>query len=155
MHEVIAKVVKMPGEKECCVSKGKLLMQSGVKLKQGFGATGYSEDIRFSQDFSSRMYFMEKVEEEEDDLFFVEPMANQPAIRHDDFVRNKLNQMNNTMNTKIEENKELMDEYNDLIKELKDLKKQYHKKLNDITKLENEYKKQLDIFIENKSKEEK
>ena len=40
-------------------------MQSGVKLKQGFGATGYSEDIRFSQDFSSRMYFMEKVEEEE------------------------------------------------------------------------------------------
>ncbi|MBQ6935603.1 MAG: InlB B-repeat-containing protein, partial [Clostridia bacterium] len=33
-------------------------------------------------------------EEEEDELFFVEPMTNQPAIRHDDFVRNKLNQMN-------------------------------------------------------------
>ncbi len=33
-------------------------------------------------------------EEEEDELFFVEPMTNQPAIRHDDFVRNKLNQKN-------------------------------------------------------------
>ncbi len=33
-------------------------------------------------------------EEEEDELFFVEPMTSQPAIRHDDFVRNKLNQKN-------------------------------------------------------------
>lgn len=32
-------------------------------------------------------------EEEEDELFFVEPMTNQPAIRHDDFIRNKRNQM--------------------------------------------------------------
>ena len=67
----------------------------------------------------------------------------------------KLRIENESLNDVIEENKELMDEYNDLIKELKDLKKQYHKILNDITKLENEYKKQLDIFIENKSKEEK
>ena len=64
LHEVIAKFVKLPGEKECCMSSGKLLMESGVKLKQGFGGTGYTEDIRFSQDFSSRMYFMEKVVEE-------------------------------------------------------------------------------------------
>ena len=33
-------------------------------------------------------------EDEEDELFFVEPMTNQPAIRHDDFVRNKRNQAN-------------------------------------------------------------
>lgn len=64
LHNVISKLIRMPGEKECCVSSGKLLMESGVKLKQGFGATGYAEDIRFSQDFSSRMYFMEAVEEE-------------------------------------------------------------------------------------------
>ena len=32
-------------------------------------------------------------EEEEDELFFVEPMSGQPAIRHDDFVRNKRNQL--------------------------------------------------------------
>lgn len=37
-------------------------------------------------------------EDEEDELFFVEPMTNQPAIRHDDFVRNKLNQKNNINN---------------------------------------------------------
>lgn len=65
LHEVIAKIITLPGEKECCVSSGKLLMESGVKLKQGFGGSGYTEDIRFSQDFASRMYFMEKVEEEE------------------------------------------------------------------------------------------
>lgn len=65
LHNVISKLIRMPGEKECCISSGKLLMESGVKLKQGFGATGYAEDIRFSQDFSSRMYFMEVVDEEE------------------------------------------------------------------------------------------
>ena len=32
-------------------------------------------------------------EEEEDELFFVEPMTNQPAIRHDDFVRNRRSQL--------------------------------------------------------------
>ena len=42
-------------------AKGSVLMQ-GIKLKQGFGATGYAEDIRFFSDFGSRMYFMEEVE---------------------------------------------------------------------------------------------
>ena len=65
LHNIIAKVVHMPGEKECCVGSGSLLMESGVKLKQGFGATGYSEDIRFSQDFASRMYFMEVIDDVE------------------------------------------------------------------------------------------
>ena len=41
-------------------------MEGGVKLKQGFGATGYAEDIRFTTDFASRMYFMEAVEEKTD-----------------------------------------------------------------------------------------
>ena len=65
LHNIIAKVVHMPGEKECCVGSGSLLMESGVKLKQGFGATGYSEDIRFSQDFASRMYFMAVIDDVE------------------------------------------------------------------------------------------
>ena len=64
LHNAISKLIRMPGEKECCIASGKLLMESGVKLKQGFGATGYSEDIRFSQDFSSRMYFIEEVTDE-------------------------------------------------------------------------------------------
>ena len=63
LHNVAAKLVKMPSEKENCVASGKLLMEGGVKLKQGFGATGYAEDIRFTTDFASRMYFMEAVEE--------------------------------------------------------------------------------------------
>ncbi len=66
LHNVAAKLVKMPSEKENCVASGKLLMEGGVKLKQGFGATGYAEDIRFTTDFASRMYFMEAVEEKQD-----------------------------------------------------------------------------------------
>lgn len=60
LHNVAATLIKMPGEKEDCVASGKLLMEGSVKLKQGFGATGYAEDIRFFQDFASRMYFMEE-----------------------------------------------------------------------------------------------
>ena len=59
VHEVVSKVIKMPGEKESFVTTGKVLMDGGVKLKQGFGGTGYTEDIRFWQDYASRMYFME------------------------------------------------------------------------------------------------
>ena len=33
-----------------------------MKLKQGFAATGYADDVRFFQDFASRMYFMEEIE---------------------------------------------------------------------------------------------
>jgi len=66
LHNVAAKLVKMPSEKEHCVASGKLLMEGGVKLKQGFGATGYAEDIRFTTDFASRMYFMEAIEEKQD-----------------------------------------------------------------------------------------
>ncbi len=61
LHNAISMFVRMPGEKEDCIASGKLLMEGGVKLKQGFGATGYSEDIRFWQDFASRMYFMERI----------------------------------------------------------------------------------------------
>ena len=65
IHNLAAKLVKMDAEKEDCVASGKLLMDGGVKLKQNFGATGYAEDIRFTTDFASRMYFMEAVETNE------------------------------------------------------------------------------------------
>ena len=68
LHNVAAKLVKMPSEKENCVASGKLLMEGGVKLKQGFGATGYAEDIRFTTDFASRMYFMEAIEQAEGEI---------------------------------------------------------------------------------------
>ena len=63
LHHVASSLIKMHGEVEDCIAYGKTLM-SGIKLKQGFGATGYAEDIRFFQDFASRMYFMEAVEED-------------------------------------------------------------------------------------------
>ncbi len=59
VQNMAAKVVKMDGETEDYVVYGDTLMYSGVKLKQGFGATGYNEQIRYFQDFSARMYFME------------------------------------------------------------------------------------------------
>lgn len=62
-HNLIAKFVKMDGETEDLEAYGDELMYAGVKLKQAFAATGYSEEVRFFQDFGSRMYFMEKIEE--------------------------------------------------------------------------------------------
>ena len=58
VHNLVAKLITMPGEKEDYVVSGSLLMNGGLKPKQGFGATGYNEEVRFFQDFGSRMYFM-------------------------------------------------------------------------------------------------
>ena len=52
----------MPGEEEKYTTSGSVL-KAGVKLKQGFGATGYNDEVRFFQDFASRLYFMKKHEE--------------------------------------------------------------------------------------------
>ena len=60
MHNILAKFVTMPGEKEAAAVSGSLLMEGGYKLKQGFGATGYNEEVRFFQDFGSRLYFMQE-----------------------------------------------------------------------------------------------
>lgn len=59
VHNLVAKFVKMEGETEDCYAYGDTLMYSGVKLKQAFGGTGYNEEVRYFQDFASRIYFME------------------------------------------------------------------------------------------------
>ena len=59
IHDVVARVVRMPGEQEDCTVSGAALMHAGVKLKQAFAATGYDERVRFYPDFFSRLYFME------------------------------------------------------------------------------------------------
>ena len=64
IHDVVARVVRMPGEREEVVASGAALMHAGVKLKQAFSATGYDERVRFYPDFFSRLYFMEAVEPE-------------------------------------------------------------------------------------------
>ena len=59
IHDVVARVVKMPGETEDVTCSGALLMHAGVKLAPAFAATGYDERVRFYPDFFSRLYFME------------------------------------------------------------------------------------------------
>lgn len=61
VHNLAAKFVKLSAEKENCIASGSLLMEGGVKLQQNFGATGYADGMRFTTDFASRMYFMEKL----------------------------------------------------------------------------------------------
>ena len=51
----------MRGENEAVTTSGSVLMKGGVKLKQAFAATGYSEDVRYFQDYGSRMYFMKEM----------------------------------------------------------------------------------------------
>ena len=61
IHNLVDRFVKMPGEVEDYTAPGNVLMR-GVKLKAGFAGTGYDENTRFFNDFSSRMYFMEEVD---------------------------------------------------------------------------------------------
>lgn len=61
VHNVIDRIVKMPGETEEYTASGSVLM-GGVKLKQAFTATGYSEQVRFFADYFSRLYFMEEAD---------------------------------------------------------------------------------------------
>ena len=59
-HNIIAKFIKMDGEKEEYIAYGDTLMNAGVHLKQGFAGTGYNDEVRFYQDFGSRMYLMQE-----------------------------------------------------------------------------------------------
>ena len=62
LHNMVAKFVKMDGEKEDLYASGDVLMYGGVRLKQGFAGTGYNNEVRYFQDFGSRLYFMEAEE---------------------------------------------------------------------------------------------
>ncbi len=61
VQELASKFIKLDGETEDYTAYGDTLMYAGVKLKQSFSATGYSEDVRLYQDFAARLYFMEEV----------------------------------------------------------------------------------------------
>ena len=62
VHRLIDRFLQQPGETEDNTASGSLLM-AGIKLKPGFAGTGYNDQVRYWTDFSSRMYFMEAVEE--------------------------------------------------------------------------------------------
>ncbi|MCH5343488.1 MAG: alpha-galactosidase [Acetatifactor sp.] len=59
-HNMIAKFVKMDGETEDYTVSGDVLMHGGIHLKQAFAGTGYNSEVRYFQDFGSRLYFMEE-----------------------------------------------------------------------------------------------
>ena len=61
-HNMLAKFVKMDGEKEDYKAYGDSLMEGGVMLSPKFSATGFNDKTRVYPDFSSRMYFLEKVD---------------------------------------------------------------------------------------------
>ena len=60
VHNTIAKFKKMNTAKESHKMYGDALMNAGVKLKQRFSGTGYNDDVRYFQDFSSELYFIEE-----------------------------------------------------------------------------------------------
>ena len=62
IHRLIDRFLQQPGETEEYTASGSLLM-SGIVLKPGFAGTGYNDQVRFWADYSSRMYFMEAVDE--------------------------------------------------------------------------------------------
>lgn len=62
LQSAVSHIIKMDGETEDVAAYGDLLMYAGVKLKQGFAGTGYSEEVRLWQDFASRIYFMTEEE---------------------------------------------------------------------------------------------
>lgn len=63
LHDIVAKVVKLSGEKEDAILSGSALMNAGYPLAQAFSATGFSDQVRVFPDFASRMYFIEAIDE--------------------------------------------------------------------------------------------
>ena len=63
VHNIIARFIKLDGESEDYTAYGDAMMYAGVKLKQSFVGTGYSDEVRYFPDYGSRLYFIEEVEE--------------------------------------------------------------------------------------------
>ena len=65
LHNMVAKFYKINGEKEDYIVGGDVLNNAGVSLSQSFAGTGIGEGTRVYKDYDSRIYFIEKVEENE------------------------------------------------------------------------------------------
>ncbi|MBR0373393.1 MAG: alpha-galactosidase [Mogibacterium sp.] len=63
-HYAISKRIDMPGEKEEHETLGSVLMKAGIRLQPGFSGSGYDGTVRYFQDFSSRVYYIEALPEE-------------------------------------------------------------------------------------------
>ncbi len=65
IHGIISKFVKMNYEKETHRMYGDAMMYAGIHLKPRFAALGLNDNIRLFQDFSSRLYEIEKIPSKE------------------------------------------------------------------------------------------
>lgn len=62
LHNIIARAVKMNGERESLIAGGDILMNSGVALKPAFSGTGFNENVRIFSDYAVRLYFITAIE---------------------------------------------------------------------------------------------
>lgn len=58
MHMIATRYGQQTEEEEY-IAYGNLLLESGIRLKQVFSGTGYSENTRFMPDYGARLYFVE------------------------------------------------------------------------------------------------
>ncbi len=61
LHHAVDRLVRLDGEKEDYTASGGELMYAGVCLKQAYGGTGYSGEVRHFPDYASRMYYIEEI----------------------------------------------------------------------------------------------
>ncbi len=66
LSNIVSNFIKMPGEKEDYQLSGSLLMKGGLQLKQTYQATGYDKNIRLMNDFTTRVYIIEKLSKKDD-----------------------------------------------------------------------------------------
>jgi alpha-galactosidase len=60
VHHAIGHFVKINAEKDDSLISGSVLNRGGLRLKMGYGSTGFNENTRIMKDFDSRMYLFEK-----------------------------------------------------------------------------------------------
>ena len=61
MQNIISKFVHLKGDEEDVVLSGSEMKNAGVSLAPSFGGTGYEDGMRLFSDYSSRLYFIEKI----------------------------------------------------------------------------------------------
>lgn len=62
LQHVVSKFIKLQEKGEDSYYKGDVLMMSGFNLKESFSGCGYNEDLMIMGDFSSRIFYFERVE---------------------------------------------------------------------------------------------
>jgi len=61
IHDMIDRFYKLPGEKEDYLSSGLVFNNAGIYMTQKFAGCGLNDDIKHYQDFSSRIYLIQRV----------------------------------------------------------------------------------------------